>query len=303
MGRNGTPTQEGRDAQRRVQVMRLARAIRHMLATLDSPFDLDSTAGVATLSRYHFVRQFRGLTGESPQRFHLRLRLQRAAWSLTSGDEPVTGIALAAGFGSVDSFARAFHRIYDVTPTSFRRLGADPWSNFSRFGFWRPTPPTSSTGANAMLEIRQLPAMIYAAVRNVGPYNTVGPSFERIVGWAAKSGLMKPDTKVLGLSWDNPFEVPAEKLRYDAAITIDRRIETPDDIHIAALPAMAWAMTTHKGSYARMTATFMDLGREMGLRKDLIHVPLCGLEIYLSGPDTPEQDLRTDLGMPVVQIG
>ena len=154
-----------------------------------------------------------------------------------------------------------------------------------------------------MIEVTQLPQMIYAGVRNVGPYNTVGPCFERIVGWAAKSGLMTANTKILGLSWDDPNTVPEERLRYDAAITVDRRIETPDDVRIAALPAMTWAMTTHKGSYARMTESFMSLGKDIGQRGDLIHVPFCGLEIYLSGPDTPEADLRTDIGLPVVQLG
>ena len=97
------------------------------------------------------------------------------------------------------------------------------------------------------------------------------------------------------------YEVPAEKLRYDAAITIDRRIETPDDIRVGALPAMTWAMTQHKGSYARMGETFMGLGTEMSQRVDF-YVPVCGLEIYLNGPNTPEADLRTDIGLPVVKL-
>ncbi len=155
-----------------------------------------------------------------------------------------------------------------------------------------------------MLELRQMPVLIYAGVRNVGPYNTVGPAFERIIGWAAQSGFMKPDTKVIGLSWDNPNFVAPDKLRYDAAITIDRRIETPEDITVGALPAMTWAMATHKGSYARMTETFMQLGGAMGERPDLIYVPLCGLEIYLNDMDkTPEAELRTKIGLPVVKIG
>jgi predicted transcriptional regulator YdeE len=95
--------------------------------------------------------------------------------------------------------------------------------------------------------------------------------------------------------------VPAEKLRYDAAVTITRRIDVPDDMVIAGLPAMEWAMTTHKGSFAGMTDTFMALGRELGTRKDLVGTFHCGLEIY--GPMTGnEADLRTELGLPVVRI-
>jgi transcriptional regulator GlxA family with amidase domain len=59
---------EGRDLQRRTEALRLARVIKVMLATLDDPLDLGRLADVACLSRFHFVRQFRALTGDSPQR-------------------------------------------------------------------------------------------------------------------------------------------------------------------------------------------------------------------------------------------
>ena len=302
MNKPGEIGSEGRDQQRRVQVMRLARAIKTMLATLDEPFDLDRIAEAAALSRFHFVRQFRALTDHSPQRFHLKLRLQRAAWALISTDATIGDIALAAGFESADGFSRAFNRVYGIAPTAFRRLDADPWSSFSRHGYWRPNVSMPSTGGHTMSELRDMPALVYAAVRNVGPYNTVGPCFDRIVGWAAKNGLMTANTKVLGLAWDNPFEVAPEKLRYDAAVTIDRRVEIPNDVHISALPAMTWFMGQHKGSYARMTESFMALGKEMGGHAEIVQVPICSLEIYLSGPNTPEADLLTEIGFPVVRL-
>jgi AraC family transcriptional regulator len=69
-----------------------------------------------------------------------------------------------------------------------------------------------------------------------------------LLEWAAKNGVITPDTKVLGLSWDDPTQVPAERLRYDAAVAIERRVDTPEGIRIAALPATTWARTIPKGS-------------------------------------------------------
>ena len=302
MGQASSITGEGRDQQQRVQVMRLARAIKAMLAGLDQPFDLEALAAVACLSRFHFVRQFRALTGFPPQRFRLKLRLQRAAWALIATGDNLADIAAAAGFAGTDGFGRAFHRAYGITPTAFRKLSGDPWTGFSRHGYWRPEIIKPKTGANTMGELRDMPASVYAAVRNVGPYNTVGASFDRIIGWAAKNGLMTANTKVLGLAWDNPFEVAPEKLRYDAAVTIDRPVEIPNDVRICALPAMTWFMGQHKGSYARMTESFMALGKEMGGRPEIVPIPMCSLEIYLSGPGTPEIDLLTEIGLPAVRL-
>src|SRR5690242_5814425 len=118
MSGNGRPITEGRDQQRQVQVMRLARCVRHMLATLDEPYDLDRLAEIACLSRYHFVRQFRALTGESPERFHVRLRLQRAAWSLVHSADGLDAIAASAGYDGTEGFGRAFRRVYGVSPSA-----------------------------------------------------------------------------------------------------------------------------------------------------------------------------------------
>ncbi len=154
-----------------------------------------------------------------------------------------------------------------------------------------------------MLALKKLPQMLYAGVRGVGPYmETAGPSFDKLMAWAGPMGLIGPQTSVLGLSWDNPAEVPPERLRYDAAITIEKRIDIPAGFHIGALPALTWATLTHRGSYAKITETFGQLMAELGKRTDLIAVGLCGLENYLNPPNTPEADMRTDVAFPVVQI-
>ena len=128
----------------------------------------------------------------SPERFHLRLRMQRAAWSLSSSHDRVTGIALAAGFECRRLLPR-FRRIYGVSPMAFRRLGADPWANFSRLTYAAAKPLSIAGGNHA--GSREIPSMIYAGVRSVGPYNTVGSAFERIVGWAASAASMRPETR------------------------------------------------------------------------------------------------------------
>jgi len=154
-----------------------------------------------------------------------------------------------------------------------------------------------------MLELKNQPQMIYAAIRGVGPYlDTAGPSFDRLMAWAGPKGLMKPGAKILGLSWDDPTQVPADRLRYDAAITIERPMDLPEGMPIGALPALTWATMTHKGSYARISETFGLLMAELRQRRDLVTVDLCGMENYTSPPGTPEPDLRTEVSLPVVKV-
>ena len=91
-------------------------------ASLDQPeLTGDDLAARAYLSRFHFGRLAAAALGEPPGAFRRRLLLERAAHRLTSTRDPVIEIALAAGYGSPEAFARAFGRAYGAAPSGYRR--------------------------------------------------------------------------------------------------------------------------------------------------------------------------------------
>ena len=154
-----------------------------------------------------------------------------------------------------------------------------------------------------MIELIQRPDLIYAAVRAIGPYSSVaGPAFGRVTGWAGQAGLFERGGEVIGLSWDDPDTVPAEKLRYDAAVTLDRAMELPEGIQLGALPAMTWAAVRHVGDFAGMGATFRALARELRTRRDLCVVDLCGLEVYPPPAGVPPDKYEMLCALPVVRV-
>ena len=67
-------------------------------------------------SEFHFSRQVRRLTGESPAALRRRVMLERAAWRLQRG-EAVAVVAAAEGWSSAEVFSRAFRRAYGVPPS------------------------------------------------------------------------------------------------------------------------------------------------------------------------------------------
>src|SRR5947209_7922291 len=87
---------------------RIVRVVLHIQRHLDDELDLDRLASVAAFSRFHFHRIFRGMTGETVYAYVRRIRLERAAGQLKHLDQPITEIALNAGFEAHESFTRAF---------------------------------------------------------------------------------------------------------------------------------------------------------------------------------------------------
>ena len=88
-------------------------------------------ARAAGLSPAHFSRAFRRTFGETPHRYLLTRRLERAAALLRTTDRTVTDICFLVGLESVGSFTTSFQRMFGRTPTAYR-AAHPPASAFAR---------------------------------------------------------------------------------------------------------------------------------------------------------------------------
>jgi len=101
--------------------VRLQRVLDYIEANSHLEIGLDDLAGVANMSRFHFVRLFRGATGVTPYRYLIDRRLQVAKTLLRLDTRNVSEIALEAGFQNTRSFARVFRRFVGVSPSEYKR--------------------------------------------------------------------------------------------------------------------------------------------------------------------------------------
>jgi AraC-like DNA-binding protein len=100
---------------------------RHLLRARDladaryrEPLDVATLARAAHLSPAHFSREFRRTFGETPHRYLLTRRLERAAALLRNTDRSVADICMTVGLQSVGSFTTSFGRLYGMSPTAYR---------------------------------------------------------------------------------------------------------------------------------------------------------------------------------------
>jgi AraC-like DNA-binding protein len=100
---------------------------RHLLRARDladaryrEPLDVPTLARAAHVSPAHFTREFRRAFGETPHRYLLTRRLERAAALLRNTDRTVAEICLSVGLTSVGSFTTSFGKLYGMSPTAYR---------------------------------------------------------------------------------------------------------------------------------------------------------------------------------------
>jgi AraC-like DNA-binding protein len=84
------------------------------------PLNLDAVAAHAGYSRYHFVRRFRDVYGETPGQYLTRRRIERAQDLLRSANLTVTEICMFVCFTSLGTFCTRFRRQVGMTPSEFR---------------------------------------------------------------------------------------------------------------------------------------------------------------------------------------
>lgn len=99
-------------------------AIGYIEERLTGEIDTKEAAKRAYCSEYHFQRMFSFLSGVSLAEYIRRRRLTLAAQELSEGRARIIDVAVKYGYGSPDSFARAFHQLHGVNPSEAR--GASP---------------------------------------------------------------------------------------------------------------------------------------------------------------------------------
>jgi AraC family transcriptional regulator len=114
----------GPSAKGRLDRRRLFRVLDYIDRHLEGNLTLDEMASVACLSRFHFARAFKQAVGQSPRRYVIARRLERAQVLLTESETPLVEIALALRFSSQANFTRAFRQSTGLAPGQYRREAA-----------------------------------------------------------------------------------------------------------------------------------------------------------------------------------
>ncbi len=73
------------------------------------------------MSPRNFERRFKRATGDSPQVYLQRLRIEASRRELESGNKSVEEIAIQVGYANTDFFRKLFKRYLDVTPKTYRQ--------------------------------------------------------------------------------------------------------------------------------------------------------------------------------------
>jgi AraC family transcriptional regulator len=150
------------------------------------------------------------------------------------------------------------------------------------------------------VRLETIPPRRVAFIRHTGPYRKVEGAFKRLFAWAGRHRLMRGDTVVLGLCWDDPEVCPEDKLRFDCCITVPEEVEGEGEIGTQTIAGGEYALVTHCGPYTGLDEAYRYLYGAWLPQSGRQPSAAPPIEVYdRSTCQTPPEEIRTVICVPL----
>ena len=264
---------------------RFERAASLLSGRLDDPPSLAELASAAAVSPFHFHRIWRALTRETVGQTILRLRMEASQELLRVKDASVTETATAIGFGTPQSFARAFRRHTGRTPSEHRNSQSSV---------------AKKDAADMKVAVDRRGEIMVVVLRREGKaYTDLNATFGEVWSWAEATDTLQHLQGIYGIPLDDPASVPVDKLRYDAGLALGVT-SAPEPFRVLRLPAGEFACLRHFGSYDGLEAATQYVVSEWLLSSGREPADFPVFHNFINDPDqTPVDELITDILLPL----
>ncbi|MEM1237077.1 MAG: AraC family transcriptional regulator [Pseudomonadota bacterium] len=270
---------------------RLRRVIDYIYDHAGEDLSLDTLADVAAMSRFHWHRVFRAMTGETCAQAVRRVRLQRAGFLLAQTATPIDVVAKTCGLGGRAAFTRAFTEAYGISPARFRERGTLP-----------PLALRKSYEDLPMYDVTidDTPGFRVAAQGHKGPYPEIARAFEQFGATMTSRNLWPHTRGMVGIFYDDPSTTPEEELRSHAGAVVTAEMEIPGDMDEIAIAPGRLAKLRLKGPYSGLAAAYDYFYGEWLQASGEEPADAPSFELYVNSPmDTAPDGLLTDICMPL----
>ncbi len=100
---------------------KISFVLHKMNKEYDKNETLEDYASICNMSKYHFIRVFKDITGLPPLEYRNGIRLEHARQLLESTSISISEISEKLGYSSQNYFCDAFKRHFNMTPTQYRK--------------------------------------------------------------------------------------------------------------------------------------------------------------------------------------
>lgn len=240
---------------------RIEIAIKFIEDNLKNKLSLDLVAEQACFSKYHFIRVFTAMTGETVGSYARRRRVTRSSKELITSDKSILAIAIDYQFESQEAYTRSFKRIYHTTPSMYRKHGL----NQIAYGRSRLTV---SRLLHLQNNITMKPKIVEIHRKTLVGMNTMTSLADNRIPQLWENFMARAheiqENKKTGYYEVHPYdgnfkmEDYTETMEFEkwATVEVDTIRDVPENMKAHLLTGGKYAMFVHKGSMSNVQLSF-----------------------------------------------
>lgn len=261
---------------------------RHLFDDLDS----EKLSQVAGISKFHFRRLFKAVSGENLGKYILRLRLEYIAFKLISTDTSVPELLSQINYQNKHTFSRAFKSYFNCSIPEFRK------KHFHAC-------PEGKNPVRIELSIEKVPNMRIAYLK-LDRTSNISHSFsvlwKQVLQFSEKYELSSKGCKYVSLTLDYPLITLDEHNRFMVGVTLPPSFKVPKGFGVYEIPSGEYAIFRFKGLYHELNRAYRHIYLDWLPTSDCALREPFTFETYVNTPEkTPVSELITDIYIPIIK--
>ena len=283
-------------------IKNVERALDYIAVQLneDRAPHLDEVARESGISKFHFHRMFKLITGESCAEVITRLRLARGSAALTDTSTSITESAFIAGYGSSQAFAKAIKREMGQSASEIRQDAERLASTIQTL-----CEPVDADNvqhiAPTRIEICSLDPLDIILIHTKGVYLDLAETYGELWNLADNPADI---VAVLGMPLHDieTFEDP--DFEFKSAIALSSSVSNlPDHMKRETIKGGEYLLVRHQGLDADIPKTLNALYAFILANPDITLSDTPCLHHYIDDPEEVEEALcRTDIYVGVERV-
>jgi len=253
----------------------------------ESP-DLETLAGIANISPYHFHRIFKAIIGENLGEYIQRLRLEYVAGQLRNSSHTLSTLAERTGYNSEQALSKAFKKHFGMPPSVYKAT-SEQWLKKDS-----PQP------APRLCKISDKHVVYIRIIDNYGAPESYSEAWRKLYMYTVLQGWYSSESESYGISFDDPAITAGEKCRFYACVSVKEEVKTTGIFGSRKIDGGLYAIFTLKGAYSGLTELYKEIW--FGWFPESKYRPRKGVffEKYLNNPhQVKEEDILTEVYIPV----
>lgn len=233
-----------RDATENVYHQKVNQVIDYISANLHTPLQLDSIADKINVSQRQLFRIMRSAINESLYSYIVRQRIERAVLYMQIEEITLNKLSAMVGYDNPQSFSKAFRKQTGLSPKSYIKSLQSRLEN-----------QVLSSGGKTNLHSRicHFEGLELVYIRIFGKYGeeeTYETGWNKLIGFLKENEVLTPDTRFIGLSFDDPNVTDPNQSRFYACASVQKKIAPTGEFGTIQLSEGKYAVYTLSGSYS-----------------------------------------------------